>query len=663
MHDERGFFVVSSWDSNQKDIFSGYCFLKNDLIFAQEGYDLYCRHYGRPDLLDLNDGRFSTVRFEEEKVSARVDDFGQDLIFYYCNQEHWAISNSFRDLFHFLNEKGQVLTPDLELMALGKIKHTLFQSLISNDTYFKEIKILAIDKVLVIFKEGEKYSINLMTCNELNESFDANLSIQDVKNILLKFRDRNIKKLNAINKYFDKIICDISGGNDSRIVLSLLLNLTNLKNIRFATNRNWQKDYEVAQVLAKKYNLKINNSGYYKKTIDCVESYDLWKRGNLGVYFPIYFPKHSQPTPVIHFHGAGGGNIRNAYKHDYEGFFEFLSAKLNKDDDLLIIKDKLLKQFNQLGLDVHDKQVMMYHYRNFRSRFHFGRSTFRNLNDYIFSPLYSIELLKLTKYYENKPFNQIYFDLLTVIQPDLRKIKFDTDIKNFTVENYNLGAPFEDLPSPSKIESMNFWGNVTPPLLDKNITFSDSDMHKLMLLDLNTYSKHILRSGIYTQKDIDIASNQIKEGGLSSSRDYIKVSHMISVGECMFISSYKNTSRLQKDSDLLLTLKEVKPVYAFSIDLSNDRKYLIKGTFISENNNRKSLLICVEEDIFEGFHYSKQLRMYFKYIDVTSEDFVFSLVIREDFMLYEKSENLNIYFSLWNKPTSSKLYINLRTDN
>lgn len=659
MHDSSGFFVVSSWDSSRKDIFSGYSFLKNDFLFEQKGYDLYCEYHGKPDLLDLNDGRFSIVRFEKGKVSARVDDFGQDLIFYYCNQENWAISNSFRDLFHFLNEKGQTLTPDLELMALGKIKHTLFQSLISNDTYFKEIKILPIDKVLVIFKENEKYGINLMTCNELNKSSDDNLSIQDVKNILLKFRERNITKLDVINKYFDKIICDISGGNDSRIVLSLLLNSTNLKNIRFATNRNWQKDYEVSQILAKKYNLKINNSGFYKKTVGYVESYDLWKRGNLGVYFPIYFSKHSQPTPVIHFHGAGGGNIRNAYKYDYEGFCEFLSAKLSKDDDLLIIKDKLLRQFNQLGLDVNDKQVMMYHYRNFRSRFHFGRSTFRNLNDYIFSPLYSIELLKLTKYYKNKPFNQIYFDLLTVIQPDLRKIKFDTEDKNFTVENYKLEVPFEDLSHPLKIESMNFWGNVTPPELDKNITFSDLDMHKLMLLDLDIYSKYIVRSGIYTQKDIDLVSNQIKEGGLSNSRDYIKVSHMISVGECLFVSSYKNLSRLQKDSDLLLTLKEVKPVYAFSIDLSHDKKYLIKGTFISGNNNRKSLLVCVEENAFEGLYYSKHLRMYFKYIDVTLEDFSFTLVRREDSISHKKSKNLNIYFSLWDKPAFSRLYINI----
>lgn len=659
MKDNSGFFVVSSWDSNQKDIFSGYCFLKNDFLFEQNGYDLYCQYHGKPDLLDLNDGRFSTVRFEEEKVSARVDDFGQDLIFYYYNQEHWAISNSFGDLFHFLNEKGQVLTPDLELMALGKIKHTLFQSLISNDTYFKEIKILPIDKVLVIFKEGEKYGINLMTCNELNEPSNVNLPIQEVKNILLKFRDRNIKKLNVINKYFDKIICDISGGNDSRIVLALLLNSTNLKNIRFATNRNWEKDYEVAQVLAKKYNLKINNSGYYKKTIDFVKSYDLWKKGNLGVYFPVYFPRHKKPIPVIHMHGAGGECNRNMYEKTYAEFIEYLRENNVSLDDISTINNSLIFEAKNLNLDVQDPRFLMFHYRNFRSRFHFGRSTFRNFNDYIFSPLYSIELMKLTNYYNDKPFNQLFFDLLTIIEPSLRNVKFDTENKNFTAENYKLGASFEDLPPISKSESMNFWGHVVPPVSDKSITFSDSDMHKLMLLDLRAYSKHIVRSGIYTQKDIDIVSNQIEEGGLSNSRDYIKVSHMISVGECLFIASYKNTSRLQKDHDLLLTLKEVKPIYAFSIDLSSDRKYLIKGTFISENNNRKSLLVCVEEDVFEGFYYSKQLRMYFKYIDVTLEDFVFSLVIREDSISHEKSKNLNIYFSLWDKPAFSRLYINI----
>lgn len=673
------FFVLSSWQKTDRTVFSGYCFYGDCFIFQQDGYDEFCKYYGnKVDFLNFGDGRFSIAKKQNESLEARTDDFGQDILYYYCDEDNWAISNSFRDLFYHLNQNKIYLTADFGLMRMGRLKHSLFQSLFTNETYFKEIKVLPIDKVIKINKDNSgKYSVHLNKCNDIN-LYKSDITDEEVALNLQEYCNLSLRKIKTLQDCFKKIVCDISGGNDSRIILSLLLaSGGDRSSIRFASNRNWEKDYKIATLLSKKFNLKINNVGYFSRSVDAEESYNLWKRGNLGTYYPVYFPRHNQTTAVMHFHGAGGGGIRNAYGYDFYEFCDFLQNNLSNSKDLYQVIQKLSSEFERLGINVDEPQALMFHYRNFRSRFHFGRSSFRNLHDFLFTPLYSLNLCRLASYYADKPFNQIYFDLLTLIKPELREIPFDSSDKDFTKINYAYGLKSSNVKLNLNVEPMKVFGDTTFENL--NLTQKDFDeqlLQSLMLSDLDKYAKAIIKTGIYSTNEISTVREFLLNNNiLNNSRAGVEFSHMVAIGEFIYfnnknkslkdglrkknlntflIENFSSREKSEGNSTICLEMSDNIPKLGFSIKLKE--KLNIVGKYRALKTQYKSILISVNENYFEGMIFSKMLNMYYKYLDI--DDFgCFDIeLILKDSKKNQKNidKNVDIFFTKW---TGNKAYL------
>lgn len=536
----RGFFLLSSFEPKDKIVFSGYSFYKDNLIFQQEGLESFIKDLGAPDILLMGDGRFSYAQQTKKNILARTDDFGQDFIFYYCDGSNWAVSNSFYNLASFLSKQSIKLTIDDEIMRLGRMKHSMFQCLFTNDTYLREIKLLPLDKILSIrTSHDEQFIVELKTCNDTNKFYDnsnRDMAVFELSNYLRK----SVRKVITMTTAFDKVICDVTGGNDSRIVLSLLLNTgSEMQNIRVASNKSIEKDYQVANILGENFNFKINNKGYYFRHINSEKAYSLWKQGNLGKYIPFSLPTREDHVPYVRFHGAGGGNIRNPYIHDFKKFVRNIYLNQSKKgfevDDFFSLNRRLAKTFEELNIDMYHPQALMFHYRNFRSRFHFGRNTFRSFNGFLFTPLLSTELNRLSGYYLGKPFNQIYYDILSLTKKELLNFNFDTDKKNFNELNKSLNKGIEYSGNKLCYEPYKVYGKTIFEVKNLNFISNDEDEIKdILISELDKYGDNVINSDIYSEYFVDTLRESLKERLTSSNkRDF---SHLISIGETIALT-------------------------------------------------------------------------------------------------------------------------------
>src|SRR5699024_9454460 len=112
-----------------------------------------------------------------------------------------------------------------------------------------------------------------------------------------------------------------------------------------------------------------------------------------------------------------------------------------------------------------------------------------------------------------------------------------------------------------------------------------------------------------------------------------------------FVSGKSN----QEGSTICLKMADNVPRLGFSIDLKE--KLNIVGSFRAIKAQYKSILICVNENYFEGLVFSKMLNMYYKYLDIDDFGcFDIELILKKNKFNQKKSINnkIDIFFTKWN---------------
>ena len=216
------------WHNNlNNSIFSGYMWHKEKF------------YYGSKDIsndinfstLDNELGCYSVLSHENSVIKITSDYHGFNRCYYYKDNNIVIVSNNYHLLLKVLHNSSVTLEfDDSVLETTLTYNSTLFRQPISHkllvkNTYimnsFEEIIINSNNIVDIVYKKNK-------------DVFDENTSWNEklYKNLIIESKNQIISNAKAVYNHpqFNHIVCEISGGKDSRVVLSALTHITDKKN-------------------------------------------------------------------------------------------------------------------------------------------------------------------------------------------------------------------------------------------------------------------------------------------------------------------------------------------------------------------------------------------------------------------------------------------------
>lgn len=453
-------FLFSSKDHVPEQFFQGYFFHGTDYVFGQSGFDAFSHRRG-VTRLSREDGCYVQVEKRNDRFRFAADYGGFKKIFYFWNAGFWVVSNSLQRIVGHLRQNGYPVRPNVAQLAAAATEGTFYPSgrgsffsqMATFDTIVQGVRCVPMDCTLWIGSSGVQL-----------EKDDSSHPAGDYREHLTRFIDTWTARLKTVmNEPSARIVCDLSGGLDSRVVFALLLDA--IGESRFGSGRRLRirtseqpdarRDKSVAARLCAHAGLPLN--GFLKrgpKRLSGDSSYALWRDLCLGVYHPIYFPYSAISPGVVYLTGGGGENHRPFYG-------QFLGApsagSLVSTRARNIVRRAARTEFGaaleravRTILDdapgCHD--VLAAHYRHFRNRFHTGREPQYTVT---LPPLASRLLDTCTAVAGERRFGtaQMLYDVIFNVHPDMLDIPFDKLRKrpgravrrNFTSIGRAVGMP------------------------------------------------------------------------------------------------------------------------------------------------------------------------------------------------------------------------------
>ncbi|WP_180062361.1 hypothetical protein [Acinetobacter sp. YH12120] len=499
-----GVFCFHSY-SNKKASnvhFNGVAYVGSDIIIGETSFIEYLKDNRD---LSLSEGRFTAVYSTDEQQDnwiACTDDCGQGLIFYYSNGQEWAISNSFLYLAEFLHRKRVVLNFNFSTVLGFSAFHSTTEQLISHSTLVKEIKLLKMDEYINII--DNVFHIKRKNQKNVTSYFDQ----------MVFYRNKWASRLDALyNRFSDNFSCDITGGYDSRTIFGLLYSSgVDLSRINMRSNRLLQDDFVVAKELSNYYGFNLNTSSFKHKVAYSTETaFELWKYGNLGIYFPIYFSVNDYvQTSNIQMHGAGGGGLRGTVGDSSSAQIANRLANKIKDkfsSELIeSFKREFIKGAKEAGFDKHDKLNHNY-YNYYRSRYHFGRNQFRSLYSNLITPLASMELYALKNLLSENDFNtRVYSDLMLLCDQKLPTFDFDDKNRNFSRSQIESSV-FYNKKIPVEKHNINVYASGLDSSKEEAVNHVSSN--EILCSELNKWRHLLLEMGFVTKLELNNLLNDI----------------------------------------------------------------------------------------------------------------------------------------------------------
>ena len=506
-------------------LFSGYMFYNNKFIFGNSDFENNAEKYLHNNISNEY-GEYALFKVEENKIVLDSDYYGMVSIFYYHNAQKFASSNSYHFLLEILTyceEKLQInLNQSLvNLMSIGFELGGAF----SRDMDVNNIKISYPYETIVFDCTSNTVKIEKSDLFEIlssNESYDENLYEQ----LLIKGKNEILNNVESIlaNDKFKRVVIDLSGGFDSRVVFGCAdqqkASYRNKICIYSRPSHN-SDDYDIASYIRSIFGYER----YSYVDVDCSEvvqeqGFNLAQisrnLGSFGCHTEFKLSNIYNDSTIELMGGIGDATM--AYKFvvmpsidnnlTEDTFLDRLGRPLywrnvhqlqSIFDKKLEIVKSTLNEYNCSSLfqKLHTLYVIS------RNRFHFGSS--RNIfhdNPYA-NPIQSKNILRakwlyLSKFSNNeKPHEKIAMDLLFKINPLLTLLPFASENNNVLPTNDEVLHPlFVEKLSLCKENISN-----TPPIVssgvvgDKKYTthvkewLQNIEISEYMLKKINEYSK------------------------------------------------------------------------------------------------------------------------------------------------------------------------------
>lgn len=390
----------------------------------------------------LSDGGYLMKYPTLNGVRISVDRGGSELLFLYESSDYWCVSTSFMLLCEEVRFRKRELTLNTKVFSNFFIQTSLYEQPISDDLVFNEIKL--VDQRFILEASERGVSFVLRDDSDL-ESFKS-LSYEDKLDFFSSYYKSLFKSL-SVNS---NVSLELSGGVDSRVMLSLCKPMVQENDIRVSTDKNRKEDFFIASSLSNIYGFTFDDKEPYNTGFnELSKKYLLFKYSTIGISRTNKRPNsHSglESSSFIRLNG-GGGEASKIFYNINSVAYENVLLKSGLTDDYKHMKiNELRGVLESNGYNDDPVSAMVDIYTKYRNRFFAGRAWYYNLLGLIISPFSSIyfsELIKsedLPNFFETSigevfKKNLIQLHLLLLSDPSLAIVCFDTKDKSFEVSD------------------------------------------------------------------------------------------------------------------------------------------------------------------------------------------------------------------------------------
>lgn len=345
-------------------------------------------------------GTFVYVKKEDNKIYISQDFNGSYGIYLFEHENKFIISNSFFKLVNYVKEYYPI---SFNKEYADAFIAADFCSLIYHETMVNEIKLLPRNYKFDIDIFSKK--INVVKINYGENSVPINS--KEGMDILDSWFNKWIGIIRSIKQNYGNFSFDLSGGFDSRLMLTLMLSSNidlNDIHINSINDSNHKEDFEIASKIAETYGFTLNKKLPVNRralNLENMVSNSIYTK--LGVHKQFYFRYFYNITPEYVFTGYGGECLRYHWKYSEEEFISLFSNKATKKSSSLSENTRkiLTRTFSKLKEDPNLKNNPVglpdVLFREVLCAIHFGRGSVENylVNTFNLSPLLDPDVHKL----------------------------------------------------------------------------------------------------------------------------------------------------------------------------------------------------------------------------------------------------------------------------
>lgn len=313
---DDNFFVIDS--NNCKNIESklyGFVIQENNIIAFKKNYN---KHIEKKEY-----GNYINILKENNTLIIEQDAIGCYGLFLYKNDNYFALSNSFFYLVLYLVQNKKLT---IDFSYLKYLMAQVLTSLSITRTPIKEISQLDKDIQVII-------DTNTATIDFKRDKLQKHIYPIDSKEsfeILDKWFSKYCSLIQSLYHADINVETTLSGGKDSRAVLTLFYHLNLLSKINVETSEDQsaerKADYNIASQIAKQYHFQLNNKenttaqNKFSSELDLMLIFMM----QLGTHKEFYFLNSYFTKPSFCFGGLGGEALRNTWAdtHTQENFMK-----------------------------------------------------------------------------------------------------------------------------------------------------------------------------------------------------------------------------------------------------------------------------------------------------------------------------------------------------
>lgn len=394
------FFVIDSNNLNNiKSRLYGFIVSDNQII-QNEDIDLIKDISGLGSYIYIDN---------KEDISIYQDYNGCYGLYFYKNEEYFAISNSFVKLVDYLKN----IVPLTFNEEFSKSFIGIGYGLGYKQTLVNEIGVIPRNQYILIDKKNKQVSFEKIDYQEHSVDIDSKEGIK----ILDDWFNKWIKIVRSIKSKTNNIQFSLSGGFDSRMVVSIMLsanidlNKVNVYSIN-SKNHTHAEDYVIATEIANDLGFELNKDVFSKGKQFFKEIETPLKTSNylkLGFHNQMNYRYFRYEEPVYYFSGGAGETTRSYFDRTPSELIEYFSERTKRVERSFIpaLENNLKYTFNELKkefniTDEESKELPDRLFSEIRSCLHFGK-------------------LSLEDYFSNRIL------LMPLLDPDLHKLKLTTN--------------------------------------------------------------------------------------------------------------------------------------------------------------------------------------------------------------------------------------------
>lgn len=468
---EQNYFVVAS--DNYKS------FSSRIYGYVIDGNTMYHNYIfpdsSIPEFTKENVGFYTLIKREQSKIEISMDAMGYGLVYYYNDGEFWAASNSFYKLMTYLKTRVK-LTFDSEYGYLfSGVPH--YGTIVHSRSLIKEIKLLALNEKIVVDTERSSMSITQI-------AFDPIVKINTAEGLeaIDKWARKWIKFVRLLAKRGEQINVQLSGGFDSRFVMSLILaSGIDMDKINIESSIGLKEDFEIASSIAEHYNFKLNammmkNYRHHYMNPQTIFDANIFSRlGNHKEFLP-YNHYICYEKPVFMF--GGYECMRCWFQDSTEGFIRFcyrecIDTEASKEAIRKVCEETFDYVENRFNYSItRESNMLNYSYNYGKGRYNYGTSVqvMQTGNQLMCSPIADPMLICIDPVYDgNDDYDILCCYVMYRFAPDLLTFPFD---KNRAFK-------------PETVEKAKQISDSMPFSFDINDDFSDEPLNILTSWDYN----------------------------------------------------------------------------------------------------------------------------------------------------------------------------------